>query len=74
MKAIDVWVGVCLAFVFGALLEFALINFVSNELKSKKKRKSSLEDEEEKCKTKLIINWQSDIKPRQTMLHVRNRY
>ncbi|KZS05178.1 Glutamate-gated chloride channel [Daphnia magna] len=42
-KAIDVWTGVCLTFVFGALLEFALVNYASrsdaHREKMKKQRK-----------------------------------
>lgn len=39
-KAIDVWTGVCLTFVFGALLEFALVNYASRTDKQKKHAKA----------------------------------
>ncbi|CAN7983046.1 unnamed protein product, partial [Ixodes hexagonus] len=47
-KAIDVWTGVCLTFVFGALLEFALVNYASRseshrQNMQKQKRKWELE-------------------------------
>lgn len=38
-KAIDVWTGVCLTFVFGALLEFALVNYASRSDAHKKSAK-----------------------------------
>lgn len=48
-KAIDVWTGVCLTFVFGALLEFALVNYASRsdshrEKLQKETRTNTLED------------------------------
>lgn len=33
MKAIDIWMAVCLLFVFAALLEYAGVNFVSRQQK-----------------------------------------
>ncbi|XP_038121550.1 glutamate-gated chloride channel isoform X16 [Culex quinquefasciatus] len=45
-KAIDVWTGVCLTFVFGALLEFALVNYASRSdmhRENMKKKRRELE-------------------------------
>lgn len=39
-KAIDVWTGVCLTFVFGALLEFALVNYASRSDSHREKLKN----------------------------------
>ncbi|XP_063875360.1 glutamate-gated chloride channel-like isoform X2 [Scylla paramamosain] len=43
-KAIDVWTGVCLTFVFGALLEFALVNYASRSDKHREKLKEKLKE------------------------------
>lgn len=33
VKAIDIWMAMCLLFVFAALLEYAAVNFVSRQHK-----------------------------------------
>lgn len=46
VKAIDIWMAVCLLFVFAALLEYAAVNFVSRQHKEFFRMRKKLKEQQ----------------------------
>ncbi|XP_059184972.1 glycine receptor subunit alpha-3-like [Centropristis striata] len=73
VKAIDIWMAVCLLFVFSALLEYAAVNFVSRQHKellrfrrhhkSKSKNSEGAVDPEELADSLRRVNVDNGLKP-----------
>nr|AAP13536.1 avermectin-sensitive chloride channel GluCl alpha/yellow fluorescent protein fusion [synthetic construct] len=57
IKAIDVWIGACMTFIFCALLEFALVNHIANKQGVERKART----EREKAEIPLLQNLHNDV-------------
>ncbi|XP_029951048.1 glycine receptor subunit alpha-3-like isoform X1 [Salarias fasciatus] len=76
VKAIDIWMAVCLLFVFSALLEYAAVNFVSRQHKellrfrrhkSKSKHSGGAVDPEELAESLRRINTDNGLRSSQPL-------
>ncbi|CAB3397324.1 unnamed protein product [Caenorhabditis bovis] len=57
IKAIDVWIGACMTFIFCALLEFAWVTYLANKQDVLKKNRT----EREKQEVQLLTNSHNDV-------------
>ena len=53
-KAIDIWMSVCMMFVFGALIEYAFINAMAR--KDKKKRTPETDEQSDRPDEVIALN------------------
>uniref|UniRef100_A0A3B4GME0 Glycine receptor subunit alpha-2-like n=1 Tax=Pundamilia nyererei TaxID=303518 RepID=A0A3B4GME0_9CICH len=62
VKAIDIWMAVCLLFVFAALLEYAAVNFVSRQHKEFFRMKKKLKEQQQQQRTVSAGTGESKVK------------
>ncbi|GBP11616.1 Glutamate-gated chloride channel [Eumeta japonica] len=72
-KAIDVWTGVCLTFVFGALLEFALVNYASRSDMHRENMKKTRREMEAAASMDYYKVWMSKFPTRSKRIDVISR-
>ncbi|XP_066445889.1 gamma-aminobutyric acid receptor subunit pi-like isoform X2 [Eleutherodactylus coqui] len=56
IKAIDVYLGICFAFIFGALLEYAVTHYCSEKHAARKEREKKIPPEEWQDNAVILVN------------------
>ena len=65
-KAVDVWTGVCVIFVFSALLEYALVNYAARA--DSQRQQKEQERRESLLLSPATASLQLELKPSNTMV------